>query len=1134
MGAMGDNLKKDKPKRRVIRRGEHAALDRMPSALHPEARVLHAPKGHGGLRFLRYLLALVMLLVLALGAALFALDRGYLDAAITSRAEIALDDALGGSFDARMGAARLRLDSSINLAIEADNLEILNPGGTRPVIAADRIRLVLDPMRLMTGRLVIDRIEIGHAELDARMFNTGQAIDWAAMRLDRVPDFEKTAYALADLAIQRLDESPAANFSMQSLRLTLPNGKGNPIPVVMDNIEVNRDETNALSFAGRLFSGGMRAGIGLKLAAADGKATGLSLHLEGIPLSAVTIKQSSIIDGPLSGLDAPLALDLQSRRPGLAGETLAAKVRIGQGVLFFDRVGQPLTSAAFEARYDRAKGSISLDAGAIDFGSTRIPFEGSLIDLDRSPGGAGRGLAFELIANDGIADTVAPDTPPLPFNAQVVGRYDFDARRLEATPISVSTSRGPVAATLSVTWGKKPGNPEIAFSMRADKIDPVVVKQLWPYWLSRNARNWVQQNLFDGTVTDGELLVLVPAGVMVEGVPTRLDESRLRIGFNVQGTRINYLGDLPPVRNAVARFDMAGPRIDISLASGAVFPGNSEEITLGASRMVVEDVLLRPAMAELSVNVSGPARALAAIAAQKPLEATQKTGFAADDFSGQASGTITARFGLVKEHNPPKPVYAAELALKDVALSKPVAGRTVSGLAGDFRLDAGSVSFAGKGRIDDLPVELAFSQPAADPEGKGRKLKVTGEFDSADISRFSPGLGDILGGTVKVSTEMNGRGPQRITADLGRASIVLPVIGWKKGAGIPAKVAFDAETRDGVTRISKFTLKGEGFGADGDIVNDKNGLLSAKFSRLQLTAGDRYQMSLKRIDGGYAADIRGNVADLRPIIASVKASTPESRKAQRAFRATVRLDNARGYNNETLSGFSIDVATSKGRITSVALAGVTRSGEAVVASKDDAEKVMQITSGDAGALFRFADVYRNMQGGLLNVKLRAKDSESWRGSIDVRNFALINEERLKSIVSTSGADGRSLNDAVKQEIDTSSQKFRRAFARVLVDGPAIRIDNGIVRGDEVGAVFQGAIRDESGRMELTGTFMPAYGLNRLFAELPLIGQLLGNGSDRGLLGITFKLAGPADSPKLSVNPLSLIAPGVFRNIFEFE
>ena len=63
--------------------------------------------------------------------------------------------------------------------------------------------------------------------------------------------------------------------------------------------------------------------------------------------------------------------------------------------------------------------------------------------------------------------------------------------------------------------------------------------------------------------------------------------------------------------------------------------------------------------------------------------------------------------------------------------------------------------------------------------------------------------------------------------------------------------------------------------------------------------------------------------------------------------------------------------------------------------------------------------------------------------------------------------------------------------------------------------------------------MPAYGLNRLFAELPIIGTILGNGSDRGLIGITFKMSGTFTRPNIIVNPLSIIAPGVFRQIFEY-
>jgi hypothetical protein len=86
----------------------------------------------------------------------------------------------------------------------------------------------------------------------------------------------------------------------------------------------------------------------------------------------------------------------------------------------------------------------------------------------------------------------------------------------------------------------------------------------------------------------------------------------------------------------------------------------------------------------------------------------------------------------------------------------------------------------------------------------------------------------------------------------------------------------------------------------------------------------------------------------------------------------------------------------------------------------------------------------------------------------------------------------------------------------------------------IGTTFQGTMYDKQGNMDLTGTFMPAYGLNRLFADIPIVGLFLGNGRDRGLIGITYKLSGDAKKPTLRVNPVSLIAPGIFRSIFEYQ
>jgi hypothetical protein len=158
-----------------------------------------------------------------------------------------------------------------------------------------------------------------------------------------------------------------------------------------------------------------------------------------------------------------------------------------------------------------------------------------------------------------------------------------------------------------------------------------------------------------------------------------------------------------------------------------------------------------------------------------------------------------------------------------------------------------------------------------------------------------------------------------------------------------------------------------------------------------------------------------------------------------------------------------------------------------------------------------------------------------RGKVVASDFLVVDEPKLASIVSTTPAgDNRSLNQAVRGKIDTSQVKFERGYAEIDKGSGYLKLSNGVLRGPLIGTTFQGTLYDRNDHMDMTGTFMPAYGLNRIFGELPIIGALLGNGRDRGLIGVTYRLRGDASQPVLTINPLSVIAPGIFRSIFEFR
>ena len=70
---------------------------------------------------------------------------------------------------------------------------------------------------------------------------------------------------------------------------------------------------------------------------------------------------------------------------------------------------------------------------------------------------------------------------------------------------------------------------------------------------------------------------------------------------------------------------------------------------------------------------------------------------------------------------------------------------------------------------------------------------------------------------------------------------------------------------------------------------------------------------------------------------------------------------------------------------------------------------------------------------------------------------------------------------------------------------------------------------------MSGTFVPMYGLNNMFGQIPIVGLFLGGGSNEGLIGVTYEVVGTPGQPVLRVNPISaMLRRACSRKIFEFN
>ena len=184
--------------------------------------------------------------------------------------------------------------------------------------------------------------------------------------------------------------------------------------------------------------------------------------------------------------------------------------------------------------------------------------------------------------------------------------------------------------------------------------------------------------------------------------------------------------------------------------------------------------------------------------------------------------------------------------------------------------------------------------------------------------------------------------------------------------------------------------------------------------------------------------------------------------------------------------------------------------------------MIDLESSDAGAFFRFTDVYSRMTGGQMALAMESPSADNpvQQGVLRVHNFAVHDEAQLERAVS---------NGAQRQRNGIEFSGMRVEFNRMP---GRVALREGVVRGPVLGGTIDGSVDYTRDEVHLRGTLVPLYGPNNLLGQIPMVGLFLG-GEKEGLVGITYEVVGRPGNPVLRINPISALAPGLLRKVFEF-
>lgn len=1090
-------------------------------------------------KLFRAILTVIVLLLLVVAAVVaggfFLLKTGFEGERLNSQAEQTIQSLLGPSLVARLASTRLSLDSSMFLAIEAGDVSIVSPVDSESIGTAGTVQLGVDPISILSGNLEMRSARISDARLSVSGisgWNPGRKVPLFQDASGRVDPslLPGVLYGALSRLFDIFDTGATQSLEAENIVLDLPDRKHS---IVVSSAQLNRENEGTLQLQAQLSMNGTPVQLsGLVVRdTATGRIEELKISVRDFPLDVFAGNKESEDTGALAGLAALeiLGEEAESGSPN----RVAMTATISEITLPLGRSGSTSGSGLVRMSVAEGDSKVEVDEFKLELGKNRFEFNGAFGPLPDADTKAPI-YRYEFVSD---GSTLSPDDSPeapLHFLARFAGTFDPESLRLSVDKLGVRTNGGEILGTASVVFDNPA--PAIFLAIRVPELPVGHAKQLWPSFAAPTSRSWVLDNVFGGMVTDSNLEFSVVSGRLGNGVP--LNSEEVFGHFQIKETRFDSAGDIPPVRDAKGSVDFRGTDVDIGLSEGTAFLPSGRSVAATDGTLMIRKAHIKPVVGKLDIKIAGEAGAVAELAEFKPFDALRNLEFGPNDLEGQVKGRIFSEVPIGRPGRTQKLDWRVELDYQDLSIAVPIAGQLVSEAIGTLIVTPEAAAIEAKAKLNGASATVDLVEPLG-ASSKKRKRRVVMKLGDKERAELLPGLDAMLTGPVSVDLIADLGDVQKISADLTESVIQFPWIGWRKGKGIPADASFVLSRNGSTLDLSEFRLQGDTFSVDGAVHIDDGELVKATFSKVSLNRDEDFELAVERGQDGYALRIAGKLIDMRSIVKLYSGDFQKAVKlvADTPISVVASVETARGHHGELLRDLDFEYRGNGSRIEMLRIAAATDTGAGFNFRVEESEagRSLEMESADAGSVLRFLDVYERMEGGSINSSLTAADNGPFRGSIDARDFWLVDEPRLSSIVASKPqAGGRDLNSTLRGGLDVSRVYFDRGYSNVELGGDYAKLSRGILRGPTIGTSFRGTLYDSNGQISIAGTFMPAYGLNSLLSNIPLIGQILGNGREGGLLGITYKLQGPVSSPGIAVNPISLIAPGVFRSVFEFR
>ena len=1066
----------------------------------------HKPFG-----FWALLKLLVFLLVVGFGLFVMSGERFKAPQWVQTRIQQELNSIMSKA-DVQFETMDLRFEQGIKPTVTVYNL-VLRNAKNKTIARVETLSAALSPTALLTGRL--------HA--------TDVRLNTADLRLKRAENGE------FDLGFEVVVET----LTLAELLDSIDRAFETPVLAAIKNVELNNLTLNYIDSRARrgwLFTGGvmqltqdaqkLRFSFGFDLSGARTDSTSVALTFETEKGSAdailgVNVAHVSARDLAsqmpalvwLKALDAPIsgALRAEIGSDGLLGE-MNGTLEIGQGVLSPD---EDVPAVAFNSGrayfgFDPKQQKIRFDQLSVESDAGRFVADGHAY-LREITNGVPAVMLGQLRILEGRFDPEGIFADPLVISG---GAVDL---RLRLDPFSLNIGQaviedGDHSYLIKGEIGADKTGWHVSLDVKADTIDPARLLAFWPLPAVPNTRYWLTKNLIDAKIFNVNGALRFDSG----------SKPVFGLGYEFKEAHVRFMNYLPPVLGGSGHSTIFKDVFTVVVNSGTVTAPAGGALDISGTVFKIHDLEIKGPPATVYLQAKGPLPAALSLLDQPPFNILSKAGQPIDLAVGNidVSGDIHLR--LLKRILIDDVDYDISAQLSDVRSDKLVDGHVLQAPKLSLTATTGDLMISGAGLLGDVPVRGRWQQKMG-PKFRGTSnLEGTVELSQRFVDAFSIGLpkGSVSGagvGQVEIDFRRDQPAKFRLVSDLNRLGLRLPELGWALSKSGKGRLEVAGVLGD-VPRVDKLVIKGAGLNATGTVtMRVDGGLKKAEFSRVQLAGW--LDAPIELIGRGRAAapsiNVLGGMIDARKANFGGAGSAPGA-----GGKLAVSLDRLIVSDGITLTGFRGEFsrrAGLNGKFTAKVNGKAPISG-AVVPTK--AGSAYRIKSDNAGAVFLAAGVLETARRGSMELTLVPRKGEvgQYNGHIRGQNIRIRGASAMADLLDAISGIG------LLQKLHGRGILFSDYQVDFRLTPRQIIITSGSAVGASMGVSMNGVYNLADSTIDMRGVISPIYFLN-------VIGRIFARRGE-GLFGFNYRMVGPADNPNVRANPLSILTPGMFRDIFK--